>query len=161
MIIDGTNGLTFNNSTTQASAGVVLQVVQGTYSTQVSSSSSTYADTGLTATITPKFATSKILVSVVHTACNKSNSDTFLTLRLLRGASSIAVFETAGGYTGNASPIYFGACGIDYLDSPATTSSCTYKVRYKANTAGTVYFNNYITTNGNTGSTITLMEIAG
>ena len=157
MIIDGTNGLTFNNSTVQASAGSVLQVVQGTYSTQVSSSSSTYADTGLTATITPKFATSKILVSVMHTACNKANSDTFLTLRLLRNSTSIAVFETAGGYTGNASPIYFGACGIDYLDSPATTSATTYKtqLRSDSNTSSvSIGYNNSV-------QTITLMEIAG
>ena len=44
-------------------AGNILQVVNGTYSTQTTSSSSTPADTGLTATITPTSASSKILVS--------------------------------------------------------------------------------------------------
>ena len=39
MIIDGTNGLTFNNATTQASAGCVLQVVNATTNTQVTSAS--------------------------------------------------------------------------------------------------------------------------
>ena len=51
MIIDGTNGLTFNNATTQASAGQVLQVVNATYATQVSNNTQTPADTNLTATI--------------------------------------------------------------------------------------------------------------
>ena len=45
-------------------SGKVLQVVNATYSTYTSTSSSTFADTGLTATITPTSATSKILVNV-------------------------------------------------------------------------------------------------
>jgi len=35
LILDGTGGITFNNSTVQASAGSVLQVVNATYSTAV------------------------------------------------------------------------------------------------------------------------------
>ena len=60
MIIDGTNGLTFNNATVQASAGQVLQVVNATYGTAASTSSASFVDSGMSATITPKFATSKI-----------------------------------------------------------------------------------------------------
>ena len=59
-IIDGSAGITFPNSTVQASAGQVLQVVNATYSTSTGTSSSSYVDTGLTASITPKFSTSKI-----------------------------------------------------------------------------------------------------
>ena len=44
--------------------GSVLQVVQAEYSSETSSTSGTYADTGLTATITPTTSSSKILVSV-------------------------------------------------------------------------------------------------
>ena len=42
LILDGTNGLTFNNATTQASAGVVLQVVNATTTTQVSTTSTSF-----------------------------------------------------------------------------------------------------------------------
>ncbi len=44
------------------SAGTVLQVVNATYSTQLSTTSTSYVDTGLSASITPTSATSKILI---------------------------------------------------------------------------------------------------
>ena len=43
-------------------AGSVIQVVNGLLPTGVANATASYVDTGLTATITPKFATSKILV---------------------------------------------------------------------------------------------------
>ena len=46
-------------------SGKVLQVVQASTSTAVSNSTSTLADTGLSATITPRSASSKILVMLV------------------------------------------------------------------------------------------------
>lgn len=141
---------------TTASTGTVLQVVQGTYSTQVSSSSSTYADTGLTASITPKFSTSKILVSVQHTACAKIGSNTFLTLQLLRNSTSICVFETAAGADGSSGNNYIGACAIDFLDSPATTSSVTYKTQFRSDSniaSVSIGYNSSV-------QSITLLEIA-
>ena len=93
MIIDGTNGLTFNNATTQASAGSVLQVVSAAIATYVSSSSSTFADTGVTATITPKFATSKILILINHAGCSKEAANTSIKLQLLRGSTQILYLE--------------------------------------------------------------------
>ena len=44
--------------------GKVLQVVNATYSTDTSTTSTSYVDTGLTATITPLFSTSKVLVLI-------------------------------------------------------------------------------------------------
>ena len=52
----------------------ILQVVQATYGTNVINSTNVYADTGLTATITPQSSTSKILV-VVHQASCGDNAD--------------------------------------------------------------------------------------
>jgi len=46
----------------QLPAGSVLQVVNATYATSTSNNTGTYADTGLTASITPTSASSKILV---------------------------------------------------------------------------------------------------
>jgi len=158
MIIDGTNGLTFNNATTQASAGCVLQVVSASTSTAVSNSTSTYADTGLTATITPKFATSKILVMVNHTGVGKSsaNSGSGCSIRLLRGATALAIFQEYAGYTGTALQTSIGSVSTNYSDSPATTSATTYKTQFMnpANAASaSVQASNEI-------GTITLMEIA-
>jgi len=156
MIIDGTNGLTFNNNTVQASAGQVLQVVNASYATETTSSSSTFADTGLTATITPKFATSKILVTVSQNGCFKnSGTSGTLKLQLLRSSSVLALLAGAGGQN-TASSVDFGSVSTTYLDSPATTSATTYKTQFNssANNANvSVQYQSSV-------STITLMEIA-
>ena len=65
-IIDGSAGITFPNSTVQASAGSVIQVVSAAYSTASKYNKYFLCKSGLTATITPKFATSKILVVINH-----------------------------------------------------------------------------------------------
>jgi hypothetical protein len=159
MIIDGTNGLTFNNATTQASAGSVLQVVNATYGTQVTTATSTFIDTGLTATITPKFATSKILVTVFQNGCAKSTSDTTLQIKIQRNSSDILVLSGAGAYTQNGDYNNIGTIGGEYLDSPATTSAVTYKTVFCAFSAAPtviVQSNQAL----QSVSTITLMEIA-
>jgi hypothetical protein len=157
MVIDGTSGVTFPNSTIQASAGSVLQVVNATYATQTSTTTSTYIDTGLTATITPKFATSKILVIVDVSDVGKDTNNTYVGLRLLRGSTSILTFTNQAAWTGTTTSNGVGTCSANYLDSPATTSATTYKVQFNSfqNSA-----NAYVMINNST-STITLMEIAG
>ena len=74
-------------------AGHILQIVQDTHGAEQNSTSTTFADTGLTATITPKFASSKILICVQHTGCAKyggSSNNNGLSVSLLRGSSIIA-----------------------------------------------------------------------
>ena len=159
MIIDGTNGLTFNNATTQASAGSVLQVVQGTLGTTVTTASSTYSDTGLTATITPKFSTSKILVLSTIACCGKYSGNTSLALRVVKNGSVLLYWDDGFGYNNTTAQITAQAA-LNYLDSPATTSALTYKIQYasQANVANAIINNS----NGAGAiSTITLMEIAG
>jgi hypothetical protein len=88
----------------QLPAGSVLQVVNAAYSTQVSNSSGTYVDTGLTATITPRFSTSKILVEVHQNGVVKTSNDTAANIILLRAASQIAYFSGYAGQNGSTSP---------------------------------------------------------
>ena len=158
LILDGTNGLTFNNATTQNSGGKILQVVNAVLTTaSVSSVSSTLADTGLTATITPLFSTSKILVLVDMGGCDKTGANTYMKLVLNRGATGIYNMESQAGYNTVTTENSFGACSCNYLDSPATTSATTYKVQFSNVTAtGTVYVN----VGSGSNSSITLMEIA-
>ena len=136
--------------------GKVLQVVQGTLATVVSSSSSTYADTGLTATITPTSATSNILVIVNHTGCGKATGDTSLGLRLLRGSTEIDVFEVSAGATSSAATNVIGGVSTAYLDSPSTTSPVSYKTQLASGSNIATVFVQNNSCNG----TITLMEIA-
>jgi len=99
--------------------------------------------------------------------------------RLLRGATNIAIGDTAGnrqsitmGVVANQDVSYHdytfnGNASMNFLDSPSTTSSTTYKIQV-GNLDGTIAF--YINRKNQDGdyanshrsvSTITLMEIKG
>jgi hypothetical protein len=158
MTIDGTAGLTFNNASTQASSSKVLQVVNATYGTQVSSTTTGYVDTGLTATITPLFSTSKILVLVCQNGCWKTSANTgnALDIKLVGGNTGSPLFSGALAETDSAinNSVTASLC---YLDSPATTSATTYKTQFQSrNNTATVYVQ-YANISI---SYITLMEIA-
>jgi hypothetical protein len=159
MIIDGTNGLTFNNATTQNSGGKVLQVVQGSTTTTVSLSTNTFTDTTLSATITPLFSTSKILVMFSQAGCRKATNNTAIYLTLLRGSTTIFTLMDIGLYNETTTLVRGMVLGSNYLDSPATTSATTYKTQLSSLNNNAVVsvqdFGNVVTT-----STITLMEIA-
>ena len=135
-------------------AGTVLQVVQGTYSTQTTNSTTTYADTGLTATITPTRNTSKILVMIVHGESGKTGTTNGFRSQLLRGVNVLTPVSEDSGYAAVAST-FFNLSGT-YLDSPATTSSTTYKTQFKCSAAASTVTAQY----SSIPSTITLMEIA-
>ena len=134
--------------------GKVLQVVNATYGTDTSNSTTTYAATGLTATITPTLNTSKVLVLVNQSGLQKGSVDTFGHLELRRGATSILKFDELFGRTASAQLNSVGGAGCCYLDSPATTSATTYATFFKSEDTNIVYVQ------GNGGrSSITLMEI--
>ena len=138
--------------------GSVLQVVNATYSTQVSTGESTYSDTGLTATITPTSDTSKILILVNQTGCGKSSANTSLRLQLLRNSTVLISFERSGGDNNATTTNRIGSCSTAYLDSPATTSAITYKTQLaNALTSG---LGSAAVQLFSSVSTITLMEIA-
>ena len=137
--------------------GTVLQVVNATYSTYTGTSSTSYSDTGLTATITPTSATSKILVAFHQNGLTRdTTASTGMSLQLLRGASQISFVADSSLYA-NASYGIGQTLSTSLLDAPATTSATTYKTQFKVGNAfgGTVYCQ----LSGST-STITLMEIA-
>ena len=142
-------------------AGNVLQVVNATYATaDTTSSSSTYADTGLTATITPTSSSSKVLVFVALAGCYKSAANTALQARLLRGETTLLNIESSGGYTATAAANGHGTVASTYLDSPATTSATSYKVQFRSSAnIASVGINTTLASTSPT-STITLMEIA-
>ena len=114
-----------------AGGGKVLQVVMGSTSTTVSNSTTTPADTGLTATITPSSATSKVLVLVAQQGVYKSagNAQNSINLQLMRGATQIQKIATNVFYT-NTTLEFLGSVSTAYLDSPATTSATTYKTQF-------------------------------
>ena len=138
--------------------GKVLQVVQGELTGEVSSSSSTYADLGLSVSITPSSATSKVLIFTTLTGCQKRTNDTSLLTKLLRGSTQIMISDA--GYTGSTVRLNFGTVALNYLDSPATTSATTYKVQLASMGNNAIVGVNGDGTGANTNlSTIIAMEI--
>ena len=156
--------------------GGIIQVVNtiktDTFSTAAAMSTKATI-TGLTATITPKFSTSKILI--IMNLLVGTTADTTIGGTIERGSTPIGIHDARGSRTRNT----FG-CGIPssgktwlsqsvshtLLDSPNTTNATTYSVKIGGNNVQTVYINreardadNATDTTVGT-STLTLMEIS-
>ena len=173
---DATTFLRGDNAWAAAGGGKGLQVVQTVKSDTFSTTSDSYVDvTGLAATITPSSASNKIVVSV---KLIPSNSATSFFFRLFRGTTEIGSGDAAVGketcftmgYSGGASTGqgYYGLMqrGIEYLDTPATTSATTYKIQGRSySTSNTTYVNRSAYDAGEFDgrgiSTVTLWEIEG
>ena len=153
-------------ATAAGGGGKVLQVVSATTTTTTSIASTTLTDTGITATITPTLATSKILVLISASSyIYRGNTKAGSGANLLRGATTIANYNNNAIYyqyidvrTGGTTQAHLvNSQAINYLDSPATTSATTYKIQARAETAadgGKIEFQP-----DSCPSTITLMEI--
>ena len=153
--------------------GAVLQVQSMTVTTSsTSSSGTTFTDTGLTIDITPSSTSSKVYV-MSHVSMSATNGFRFA-LRLVREGTNISIATSAGSRT-VATVAHEGTGGnkidqtfpIFFLDSPATTSTTTYKIQAAAEqSGGTWYLNRGGTATDNSTvyaatSSITAMEIGG
>jgi hypothetical protein len=135
----------------------VVQIVQGTTTTDTASSSVTFADTTLTATITPTSASNQVLVFVNQNGLQKTNADSgnAIDINLYRGATLIATITQSAGFTNSALQLWLSTASTVYLDSPATTSATTYKTQFRnPNNSAQISVQK-----SGTLSTITLMEV--
>ena len=136
----GANGVTIDgvlikDSKLASGTGNVLQVVQGTFATQTSTTSSTHADTGLSVSITPSATSSKILVMMLHhTKIQRNTTSANATVKLLRDSTEIEnanhFFTDAGGNAASTQNLT-----ASVLDSPSTTSAITYKTTFGVDNA--------------------------
>ena len=155
-----------------SNTGRIIQVVQATYSSAAVQSSGTndvwYDLSGMSASIAPKDSNNKVLIMAHINGWHNWDS----AIRILRGASTVvgggsnvgarisAIMEyPKGGRTNEA-----GNCSFQWLDSPASTSSQTYKLQFNWR-GNTIYFNRSQNDDNNTSdarttSTLTLIEVA-
>ena len=133
--------------------GDTIQQVFATHASQLASTSSTYADTGLTASITPSSASNKVVVRATTQGIYKDTFNQAVNLQLLRATTQIGLQVTgSNGGTGINAP---GAAHWERLDSPASASAVTYKVQFNASAnTGNVYVQQASST-----STISLTEV--
>ena len=119
--------------------GHVIQVLQATFATETASTSSTFSNTGLSLSITPKSNTSKIMVmfSLGSSGVNNTAAEARGYFRLMRDSTQIYIMDVRAYDYGNSGSIDFGVYAQSYLDSPATASSVTYSIQQRA-TAGTI-----------------------
>ena len=141
------------------SSGGIVQIVQVTKTDQFATSSTSYTDvTGLSASITPRSSSNKILVRVcVMIGTGNTANDNFI--RVLRGSTNILTTDyCVRNDEGTSNNTEYT---IEVLDSPSTTSAITYKLQGKAET-NEIFVNRRGSPTVTMGqSTITLMEVSG
>ena len=159
-------------------SGGILQVVSTTKTDTFTMSSTTFTTlTGLTATITPRSTSSKILVMVNTNGSASASITTNMLYRLMRDSTELAIGDASGSKTrvtfGGNSLVQAGgntntmrSVSMSVLDSPSTTSSVTYSVDIAGTQATAIYVNRAYDEADTSSyvrgaSTITLMEVAG
>lgn len=135
-------------------AGSIVQVVYGSYSgAEIGNSSSTYADSGLSANITPKYSNSTILIQVSQNFLrNTSYASGAALVRLRRGTTAlkdVLAWNMASTAVENNGPVSFA-----HQDSPGTTSTVNYNTQFANNVNGPV-----VVANRGMVATMVLMEI--
>ena len=157
--VDTINEKTSGNGV--AIPGHVIQVVSATYSTQTLTTGSSFVDTGLTASITPKFSSSKVFVTVSQAFSITSGTNAQYQSNLIIADGSNNQLFGASGYDQfrvKEQYAFHWQTNLQMLHSPNTTSSFTYKTRMKAVAGfGTAEIGAQY---GSVPSSITLMEIA-
>jgi hypothetical protein len=177
--LDDLNRIEVYDGSAWGAVGTILQVVSAVKTDTFSTTSTSYVDvTGLSATITPSSASSKILITAFVNLGNSANDGNFAHIRLTGGNSTTFVGDAASnrsrvmaGFGERLQGFYntdydiSGRTGV-FLDSPATTSATTYKVQGKIGDIGTLFVNRTgIDTDSarypRGASSIVLMEVAG
>lgn len=174
LVIDGSGDITGLVTgaleSTAIGTGAIRQVVQTTYNTKASTTSTSWA-TLYSASITPTSSSSRILVMVSFSGSHVDNYSGLV--RVLRDSTAIGGGAGGGSYESNVwfnirTPInyYIATYQANHLDSPSTTSPITYNVQWQATGGIAFYANRTINDSGtqaydsSVASSITLMEIA-
>ena len=144
--------------------GKILQVVQTVKTDGFTSASTTLTDVpGLSVSITPSSSSNKILVLV---DCTVGSNNAYIMLQLVRGSTNIYSGTDSKTYIASknfypAAANVMGSLAMVYLDSPATTSSVTYKIQMKSSSGNTGCINRRPSDDTSMASGIAALEVAG
>ena len=139
-------------------SGHIIQVIENSTTTQVNSTSTTYADTGLTATITPQSTSSKIAIFISQNVHKTYQHTDQIQLNIVRGSTQLVQWATELLHDDGALA-HFNAYGSQsYIDSPSTTSATTYKTQFRRRLSTSAQMSVQYASGR---SSIMLMEISG
>jgi len=159
LVTNGSGVLSF--AAVGASAGQVIQVKTATDSSTrtTSSTSFTAASNTLSVSITPASASNKIFL-MANLGSSGSENDQAIYFTIYRDSTNLGTanygFSSIYTYVGDVGSTLSIPASMSYLDSPSTTSSITYQVRFRAS-AGTVGMNEISPSL----MSLTVMEIKG
>ena len=165
LIVDTIQGAT-TAANVKLPAGSILQTLSTTkIDDHFQAATTSFVDvTGVTLTITPKYNTSKILITVSGAFSHNTTSRLSL-FNLVRGSTAIGLPTSPKSESATRTMYHNGTdqlhqLHIEFLDSPATTSATTYKLQMRTNSSGTLYIGDRPTEDTRQGTTMTLMEIS-
>ena len=175
-----TNRIVPRDGLPSGSSGGIIQMKQTVKTDTFSKNSSSWADiTGMSVSITPTRADSKVFV-MVDIKIGTDHGDSDFQMKIVRGSTDVYIGDTDGNRTSSSmgtpsygmpandtdGEYYLKQVSLMFLDSPSTTSSTTYKLQIR-NYGGRT---NHVNRTGNdsntqvyprTASSITVMEVSG
>lgn len=144
------NVLTASQMNNLRGAFRILQVISDSTTAQVANATQNFVDTGVSITITPQSASSKILL-IANTAVYMADNGSEVTVRIVRGSTEITKCrQNDGGINSHQT------AGLLVLDSPATTNATTYKIQFANGSAGVTSY----TSNGGNATTLVALEVS-
>ena len=140
-----TGTLPTSNYVDSGKIGLVVQVIDSTHDSFTSNS---LTAASCTASITPSATSSKILVLYNAPVLMAGDANSYAEMRLFRDTTELRIFTDIGVYNALAQ-VATQTYHYDYLDSPSSTSSLTYSVKYAEHGSATLNINNLISKTSN------------
>jgi len=154
--IDLSDNFAFTGTVSGAGGGKVAQVVYQNFTTAFSTTSATYADTGLTLAITPTASDSKLYIqasmnSIAH------NGASFASFKMFEDSTELEEWYKAHGYSDNE----ISSVTLNVQRDASSTSARTYKIQManNPNTNGTLRLNNSAADSQSAQSSMMITEV--
>ena len=129
----GANGFEFGAD----QGGKILKVYNNTDTSNISTNSTSYQDTGLSITLTPTSASNDFLIIADLGVTRHASTSASMFVQIMRDSTAVVAHGNGYmGYSGNTNDRGYYPSFFHHLDVPNSTSSITYKIQYKSESSG-------------------------
>ena len=117
--------------------GKILKIYNHTVSSNISTNSTSYQDTGLTITLTPSSASNDFLILADLGVTRHASTSASMFVQIMRDSTAVVAHGNGYmGYNATSNDRGYYPMFLHHLDIPNSTSSITYKVQYKSESSG-------------------------